>query len=238
VEGPTANGLDRDRHHKHGRMAINDMHRKTVDHLVSIGPLVVDTTDEDPSMTTGHRRLLLQEIGAQIGAMAQMRDMATSPHHLARVAILCQMYPVTVRMAVIDGEHLYLAMYTFRPTTKVAHDDHGNLMNDSDMVLAILVTQEKGLPMIDRIGTELTVTENEPIGSVILVTLVAKEEMVEPDQGVRNGGTGIVITGTTTFIGGVSAHRGINGIVFEVKWYALESNLSNWAYMGDEGHVI
>jgi hypothetical protein len=202
AEVPMANGLARDHHHKLGRMAIEGMRHKTEDHPVLIVLLGADMTDGQLRMTTDRRRRH-QESDDRTGAMVQRAEQGISLHHLARVVILCQTYPVTGPTEATGGEALQqpVVMSTYRVTTD--HDGRGNPTRGNGVALETLETQEKDLPTIGRIEVGPTATGNG-IDQMTLETLLEIEEMAGLDPEVQNVGTEIETIGTTTFIGGVS----------------------------------
>jgi hypothetical protein len=233
VEGPMANGLAQGRHHRHGKTATKDMHRKTEGHLVSIDLLAVDTTEDHPIMIIDRLHHRRQESDGRIGATARMLDKAISLHHLEKAAIHYQMYHVTVPMEVIEEGHLLWATFMYRATL-MAYDDHGNLMRGNDVALGIRVIPGKALQMIGRIEIEPTVTESET-DLVTLGTSVGTEEMVEQDHGVQSGEIGTATTATMTSIGGVSMHGDVNLTALEATRHELDSHLSEVAHIGSKG---
>jgi hypothetical protein len=198
-----ANGLAQDHRHKLGRTAIEGMRHKTEDHPVLIVLLGVDMTDGQLRMTTDRRRRRHQESDDRTGAMVQRADQDIFLHHLARVVILCQTYLDTGPTEATGGEALQQAvvMSTYRVTTD--HDGRGNPTRGNDVALETLETREKGRPTTGRIEVGPTATGNG-IDQTTLETLLEIEEMAGLDPEVQNVGTVIAMTGTMTFIGGVS----------------------------------
>jgi hypothetical protein len=198
-----ANGLAQDHRHKLGRTAIEGMRHKTEDHPVLIVLLGADMTDGQLRMTTDRRRRRHQESDDRTGAMVQRADQDIFLHHLARVVILCQTYLDTGPTEATGGEALQQAvvMSTYRVTTD--HDGRGNPTRGNDVALETLETREKGRPTIGRIEVGPTATGNG-IDQTTLETLSEIEEMAGLDPEVQNVGTVIAMTGTMTFIGGVS----------------------------------
>jgi hypothetical protein len=225
VEDPMASGLDRDHPHRHGKMGTSVTGRKTAARLVPNGALEVVMTGEHHPLIIGlpHRRRR-ESSGGRIGAMVLMLDMVTSPHLLATVVILCQLYHVMVLMQAIDGAHLRLAMYTFQHTKEV-QDGHVNQMNSNDTGRATLATQEMAHQTTGPIEIVATATEIGQTDQVIREALVGNGEMAGRGREVQIGGTGTAIPGTMTSIGGDDAYQGQRGSRKD-EVYSLDSNSS------------
>lgn len=228
-----ANGLAQGRHHRHGKTATKDMHRKTEGHLASIDPLEVDTTADHPIMIIDHLHHRHQESDGRTGETARMPDKAISLHHLEKAAIHYQTYHVTAQMEVIEEGPLLRATFMYQ-VTLMAYDDHGNPMRGNDVAPGIRVIPGKALQMIGRIETEPTVTESET-DLATPETSVGTEEMVEQDQGVQSGEIGTATTGTMTSIGGVSMHGDVNFTALRATRHELDSHLGEVAHIGSKG---
>ena len=200
VEEPTANGQAPAHHHTHGRMATVGMDKTGV-HQALIDHLVAGTTG-DQTMTTDPLHHRHRENGDLIGATAQ-KDQAIFPQHREMVVTHFLMHLAMVLTDAIADAMGLMMMSTSRVT--VAPGDHESQMTDKDAVRETRAIRRTGHQMSGKTATEATATETEiGIGLASLETLVGTGETAGPGLEVRIGGTGIVITGTTTFIAGVS----------------------------------
>jgi hypothetical protein len=230
AEDPMANGLAQDLHHTPGRMAIEDMDRRTEGRLVA-NEVEVATTGGHLGMTTDRLHHLRQEIAGRTGVTVQMCARVTFLHHLVRAAISYRAYHLVTAppMEVTGDEELRQpAMYTSRATMTV-RGDQGNQTKGNGEAHATLVNPEMVLQMTAEIAAEATVigtgTGNEQLSQEILV---GTEGTAGHDLGAQSDGTGIVTTETMTSIDGASHHEENSSGTFQVTRSKLDVHISSW----------